>query len=299
MSDMHSLPLDTLLMRTFLEVVERASFAAAAERLALTPSAVSGHIKRLEETSGAALLIRTTRSVELTKSGMILYTYAKNILDLEREARAKLRGSPLRGHLRIGASEDFASTWLPQALREFHSEHPAATFELKVGITLDLLREQDRGRLDLVFGKQCGPIQVAGQLLWEEPLIWVFAADKQLDPDQPLPLALFPKPCVYRETATTALNQADRKWRMVFESSSMAGCVSAAQAGLAATVLAESQSRDGLRRLGCDDGLPKLPPARFYAFVRTETPASVSMVAAARLVGDDRRFRPQGSPPRS
>ena len=42
-------PLDTLLLRTFVEVVACGSFATAADRLALTPSAVSGHIRRLEQ----------------------------------------------------------------------------------------------------------------------------------------------------------------------------------------------------------------------------------------------------------
>ncbi|TDA49282.1 LysR substrate-binding domain-containing protein, partial [Burkholderia pyrrocinia] len=58
--------------------------------------------------------------------------YGRSILDLEREARAKLRGTPLRGRLRVGASEDFAGTWLPEALQRFRQWHPDATIELKV-----------------------------------------------------------------------------------------------------------------------------------------------------------------------
>lgn len=275
-------PLDTLLLRTFVEVVACGSFATAADRLALTPSAVSGHIRRLEQSSGVALLARTTRRVDLTPAGANLYPYARNILDLERQARAKLRGSPWEGHLRIGASEDFTGTWLPEALRQFRIEHPAATFELKVGITSDLLRQQDQGALDLVFGKQCSRTDGNGVLLGEEPLIWVFADDHPLDLDQPLPLALFSAPCAYREAATTALNRTGRTWRVILESSSMAGCLSAAKAGLAATVVARSQIGEGLRELGLNDGLPDLPSASFYAFPSIATQATSDMIDAAR-----------------
>jgi len=292
-------PLDTVLLRTFLEIVDSGSFAAAAERLALTPSAVSGHMRRLEQIAGANLLARTTRRMELTQAGNTLYAYGRNILDLEREARAKLRGAPLRGRLRVGASEDFAGAWLPQVLQRFRQWHPDATIELKVGITADLLRQQERGRLDLVFGKQCSRVEGHGTLLWEEPLVWVFAADQPLSLNESLPLAVFPEPCVYREAAVAALGNMGRPWRIVFESSSMAGCLSAARSGFAVTVVADSQRSANLRVLGVEDGLPQLPEARFYAFARENTPDSTALIEAARRIGQQGRFGQQGLRSRS
>ncbi|MDN7676344.1 LysR substrate-binding domain-containing protein [Burkholderia oklahomensis] len=290
--DSASMSLDIVLLRTFLEVVERHSFALAAERLALTPSAVSGHIKRLEQAAGVALLARTTRRLELTQAGETLYAYARNIVEMEREARARLRGSPLHGRLRVGASEDFAGAWLPQVLHMFRRRHPRASIELKVGITADLLRQQASGRVDVVFGKQCSRIDEAGELLWEEPLVWAYASDAALDAADTLPLALFPEPCVYREAAIAALSGAPRPFRIVFESGSMAGCVSAALAGFAVTVVARSQLRDGLRECGSEDGLPALPAAHFYAFSRQPTPASAALIDAVRETGRRNRFVP-------
>ncbi|WP_206956949.1 LysR substrate-binding domain-containing protein [Trinickia acidisoli] len=284
------LPLDTVLLRTFLEVVDSGSFATAAERLALTPSAVSGHIKRLEHTTGATLLARTTRRLDLTQAGDTLYAYGRNILDLEREARAKLLGAPLKGRLRVGASEDFASTWLPDVLQRFRRWHADASIELKVGITADLLRQQERGRLDIVFGKQCSRVEGAGTLLWEEPLVWAFAADQSLEADQPLPLAVFPEPCIYRESAISAVGKTALAWRIVFESSSMAACRAAALSGFAVTVVARSQLCEGLRELGIEDRLPDLPAARFYAFTRDDIPAGAALIDAARRVGQHSRF---------
>ena len=97
----------------------------------------------------------------------------------------------------------------------------------------------------------------------------------------------------YRESAVTALGQTDRTWRIVFESSSMAGCLSAARAGFAATVIADSQRGEGLRVLGGEDGLPELPAARFYAFAGKDSPASTALIEAARRAGQS-RFTPRG-----
>lgn len=289
----HGTPLDTVLLRTFLEVVDSGSFAAAAERVALTPSAVSGHIKRLEQITGVSLLARTTRRLELTQAGDTLYAYGRNILDLDREARAKLRGAPLRGRLRVGASEDFAGAWLPRVLQHFRQWHPDATIELKVGVTADLLRQQERGRLDLVFGKKCSRVEGTAALLWEEPLVWAFSAEQSLDLNRPLPLAVFPEPCIYRESAITALGKTDQAWRVVFESSSMAGCLAAARSGFAVTVIALSQRREGLLVLGIEDGLPELPTVCFYAFARTDIPAGAALIDAARRAGQKGHFSPR------
>lgn len=282
--------LDIVLLRTFLEVVDSGGFALAADNLALTPSAVSGHIKRLEQTAGVSLLSRTTRRLELTQAGETLYAYARNIVELEREARARLHGTPIRDRLRIGASEDFASAWLPRVLQRFRRWHLEASIELKVGITTDLLRQQAQGRTDVVFGKQCRRVGDDGELLWEEPLVWAAATAIELPAGEPLPLALFPEPCVYREAAITALGAAARPWRLVFESASMAGCLSAALAGFAVTVVARSQMREGLRELGPEQGFPTLPEARFYAFSRQPSLAADALIEAVRQLGQRSRF---------
>lgn len=70
----------------------------------------------------------------------------------------------------------------------------------------------------------------------------------------------------------------------------MAGCVSAALAGFAVTVVARSQLRDGLRECGPNDALPALPAARFHAFAHRPTPAGAALIEAVRETGRRRRF---------
>jgi DNA-binding transcriptional LysR family regulator len=77
---------------------------------------------------------------------------------------------------------------------------------------------------------------------------------------------------------------------VLFESSSMAGCVSAALAGFAVTALARSQLRDGLRECGPQDGLPALPAARFYAFAAKPDGPGAALIDAVRDAGRRRQF---------
>lgn len=74
----------------------------------------------------------------------------------------------------------------------------------------------------------------------------------------------------------------------------MAGCLSAARAGFAVTVIADSQRADGLRVLGADDSLPELPMARFYAFAGKESPTGAALIDAARRSGQQGRFNLRG-----
>ena len=60
-------------LKAFAAVVERASFARAAEHLGLSPSALSQTIRLLEERLGTRLLNRTTRSVAPTATGEQLH----------------------------------------------------------------------------------------------------------------------------------------------------------------------------------------------------------------------------------
>ena len=67
-------------MNAFCRIVERGSFARAAEDLGVSPALLSREVKLLEESLGATLLTRTTRSMSLTESGRLYYEEARDIL---------------------------------------------------------------------------------------------------------------------------------------------------------------------------------------------------------------------------
>lgn len=63
-----------------IAVIDAGSLTRAAERLNVTPTSLSLQMKHLEELVGSSLLVRHSRGVSATETGMILYTHAEEIL---------------------------------------------------------------------------------------------------------------------------------------------------------------------------------------------------------------------------
>jgi len=258
---------DIVLLRTFEAVAGLSSFTKAGQQLNLTQSAVSAHIRRLEEQAGAALFERSTRTVALTPQGEALLGYAKAILRLSEEARTLMKGSGNAFHLRIGASDDLTSTWLPSVLRKFQDSRTAKTLEIHISNTTVLLESMDRGELDLIIGCRCRGDQ-SGIHLWNEPLRWAFGKTP-LDADAPIPLAVFPEPCPYRDAALAALASKNCKWRIASVSPSLGSLTAMAAAGLAVTPLNSSSVPPDLRSTKVNAQLPPLPDVEFVAHVKS------------------------------
>ncbi|MHC8344665.1 LysR substrate-binding domain-containing protein [Pseudomonas sp. RT6P73] len=268
---------DALLLKTFVTVVDEDGFSRAAQKLHLTQSAVSGHVRRLEEQIGKPLLTRTTRSQQLTADGERLVSYARTILALNRDAWTDLTRTPFHGRLRIGVSEDFVESRLLRTVQAFAAQYPGMEIEVQVNIPGSLLALMKQGHLEVVIGSLCETSE-AGLLLWQEPLVWAWSAQPVTRLPTPLPLALFPEPCPYREAALTRLAQAGIAQRTAMLCSSTAGLRAAALAGFAVAPMPLSQLGHGLAVLGAEQGLPDLPDAQCRLF--TSADADQAMVAA-------------------
>src|SRR5713101_4130048 len=90
-------------LKAFAAVVERASFARAADHLGLSPSALSQTIRQLEARLGVRLLNRTTRSVATTTAGSrLLVRIAPMMLEMDAAvAEAVVTTGRTAGTLRI------------------------------------------------------------------------------------------------------------------------------------------------------------------------------------------------------
>ncbi|KVV53030.1 LysR family transcriptional regulator [Burkholderia territorii] len=265
---------DTVLLRSFVAVVQEGGFTHAAARLNLTQSAVSAHLRRLEKQVGRDLLVRTTRSVTLTMDGELLLGYARAILALNQDARAQLMREPSAGTIRVGMSEDLANARLMHVMQAFAVRYPRIAFSIRVGIPGELLQALDRGELDVVIGGRChdGP---TGRVLWREPLVWAGAEHAPLTPGVPVPIALLPEPCPYREASLAALARAGVDYRIVLVCPSGAGLCAAAHAGFAVTPIVHTQLAHGLRAIPADAGLPPLPDVEFTMFAAPGAPARI------------------------
>jgi len=143
-------------LKAFAAVVERASFARAAEHLGVSPSALSQTIRQLEGRIGARLLNRTTRSVAPSASGELLY---RRIAPLFRElavavAETSEAAGRMNGTLRINTLGIAARTIIAPRLSRFHQAYPDVVLDIVV----------DDALADIVAGRFDAGIRVGGQL---------------------------------------------------------------------------------------------------------------------------------------
>ncbi|MFI5447946.1 LysR family transcriptional regulator [Polaromonas sp. UC242_47] len=96
-------------MAIFAEVVAAGSLSAAARQLGMTPSAVSQHLRQLEQALGLALLHRSTRRLSLTEAGERYHAGCAAMVAAARSAEqalARMRDEP-EGELRLAAPMGF------------------------------------------------------------------------------------------------------------------------------------------------------------------------------------------------
>jgi len=143
-------------LKAFAAVVERASFARAAEHLGLSPSALSQTIRQLEARLGARLLNRTTRSVAPTATGQQLYQrIAPLFQDLaDAVAEASTSAGRMSGTLRINTLGMAARQIIAPRLGRFHQAHPDVLLDIVV----------DDGLSDIVAGRFDAGIRVGRRL---------------------------------------------------------------------------------------------------------------------------------------
>ncbi|CAB3651031.1 LysR family transcriptional regulator [Trinickia soli] len=271
---------DSTLLRSFVTVAQEGSFTRAATRLHLTQSAVSAHLRRLEEQAGAALVERTTRSLALTPEGEVLLGYARAILALNRDARARLQRPAGEGPVRIGLSDDFAHPRVMERLHAFGLRHPGVDVSLTVGIPGTLIHALDRGELDFVMAGRCHG-ERPGRSLWREALVWAAAPWQAINLGLPLPLAVFPEPCPYRDAALAALAHAGVDFRVTVVCPGSAGVHAAVQAGLGVAPMPKSRVDGSLAIVGEAAGLPALPEVEFALFGAASPAALVDELCEA------------------
>jgi LysR family transcriptional regulator (chromosome initiation inhibitor) len=117
-------------LETLAVVVATGTFDAAAERLSITPSAVSQRIKALEQQLGRVVVVRS-KPVRATDSGAALMRLVQQLAALEQQAASELgvAGSAGSVSIPLAVNADSMATWLLPALAEVAHAHPLV-FEL-------------------------------------------------------------------------------------------------------------------------------------------------------------------------
>jgi DNA-binding transcriptional LysR family regulator len=124
--------IDLVQLRTFVAVAEEQHLTRAADRLSISQSAASTHVRAIEEALGTQLFVRTNRSLELTRAGQLLAQKAKALLNEEASFTSfarELRGK-IEGKLVVGTSSE-PGTRIGDMLASLRARHPLVAVDLR------------------------------------------------------------------------------------------------------------------------------------------------------------------------
>lgn len=253
--------LDTDQLRSFIAIVDTGSFTRAAERVSKTQSAVSMHIKRLEERLGKSLFHKNGRGVRLSRDGEILIEHARIMLKAEAQALRVMTGKGVTGHIRLGIPDDYADAFLADLMNGFLLHHPLVEVQVFCHGSKALTQMTRNAELDLSLVTVDKPAADV-EILLEEPLRWVACVPNEIEARRPLPVALGSQHCTWAVDALAALEAAGIDVTKVLVSSNYAAIAPIIEAGLAITVFPESFIRKHHRIIPPENGLPPLPLTR-------------------------------------
>ncbi|MFO0553885.1 MAG: LysR family transcriptional regulator [Polyangiaceae bacterium] len=131
-------------VRVFLRVAELSSFTLAAENLGLPKTTVSLAVRELESRTGARLLHRTTRRVELTQDGRAFFDKARELVSNADELLSMFHraDAKLVGRLRVDMPTGVARNFVMPRLEAFLARHPHLELELSsTDRRVDIVRE--------------------------------------------------------------------------------------------------------------------------------------------------------------
>lgn len=167
-------------LEAFIAVHEEHGFAAAAQRLALTPSAISQLVAELEDAIGLRLFDRHTRKVLLTPSGRDFLEPAAAVL--QQLAQADRTAADLRrraaGHVRVAAPQVLAATLLPSVIEDLQRCAPALQVSVRDTPVERLVQAVACADADLAIGPDLDAGDaVQRQVLFDSPwVLWCSAA---------------------------------------------------------------------------------------------------------------------------
>lgn len=167
--------MDLRQLEAFVAIARLQSYAAAAERLHVTSSALSTRIDGLELEVERPLFERAGRSIAITPWGSELLPHAERMLALAQSMRSTVRSRPkfLGNRVRIGTTDSFLRSTLLPIMERFGAAYPRVAIDLMVGDSnrvwdLLLAGEVDAAFLSdpaLVPGIKAVPVSGA-RLIW-------------------------------------------------------------------------------------------------------------------------------------
>lgn len=275
------LPIDSDLLQTFAAIAECRNLTVAAGQLGRTQSAISVQLRKLEESLGVSLFVRSARGMALTQAGEALLSRAQPILMDIRDA-ANLFLAPLTGSIRLGLPDDYDDTLLERILSQFSLSHPGVQVLARSGCTSGYPAAIEAGDLDVAV---CSSLtDLGGEALEKEQIVWAARTGANWPEDEPVPLAVLDRPCYWRDLPANCLENAGREHRVAFQSTSFTSLKAALRSGLTVGILPKSCITEGMEELDETRGFPALPSAHRSIKISAKAPKhlAIEMVKAIK-----------------
>ena len=148
------------LYRVFYIVAKNGSLTKAKEELFISQPAVSQAIKQLETQLGGKLFIRTSKGMELTGEGKVMYEYVKqacNLISIAEHKFSQMKGLEF-GDVVIGASDTVSKFYLLKFVKEFREKYKDINVKINNCPSEENLSLLKSGKLDMCFINSCGTL---------------------------------------------------------------------------------------------------------------------------------------------
>jgi DNA-binding transcriptional LysR family regulator len=170
-------------LETIIAIADHGSFSAAAAKLHVSQPALSRTVRLAEESLGARVFDRDSRSVTLTPAGLELLPIARRILLEFRDSMSELSEfmEGRRGRVRVSALPSMARTLVVDAVAAFSVAYPKVEFRIRVDSAGEVLNLLERRDIDLGITVQPPPdSRFAYQHLVDEDFVLVCRSDDPL-----------------------------------------------------------------------------------------------------------------------
>ena len=136
-------------LRTLVAIADTRGFASAAEKLFVTPAAVSQQMRALEDELQVPLFDRTTRPPRLNAHGVHIAERAREVLRTFDAFAAEARApDEIAGVLTLGCISGFSSDLIPAALGNLRKRYPRLMVRIEEGQSATLINQVRRRELD-------------------------------------------------------------------------------------------------------------------------------------------------------
>jgi len=151
-------------LRSFLAVVEHASFSRAAQQLGVTQQAISRHIQGLEQAVGVRLIERDQRAVTPTPLGRSLVHYANNILAESAGFQRQVAETLARGRVqvRLGSSPTASTQLVSEAVLSMQRDCGHIHLDVIAGTLPAAAHSLMNGEMDIFVGIDNGTVEYEG-----------------------------------------------------------------------------------------------------------------------------------------